>query len=210
MEKTKFLFETAKEKLAEKINAKDNLLKSSGVKDPWAMMNLLQNMQIELRQAQTDGSRYRFDLERRAAQYANLQAAKKNLEKLAAQDVPLKDVLEFDLGLRKDLDHVERLDKYIEKLVNAGYPSDEITLRQAKADYDVNKRRLDDRILQVKAEIMQKVKAKQEADIDTSMATLQTEIVPLEKFIAETREPGRRAGQGPGSHRPFLETLRRA
>lgn len=188
LERSKFLYEAAKEKLAEKVNAKENLLKSSGVKDPWAMMNLLQNTQTELRQAQTDGSRYRFDLERRTAQYANLQAAKKNLDKLAAQDVPLKDVLDFDVTLRKDLDHVERLDKYVERLINAGYPSTEITVRQAKAEFDASKKRVDEQVLRVKAEILQKVKQKQEADVDAQMANLQTEIVPLEKFVAETRE----------------------
>src|SRR5207244_3894712 len=60
--------------------------------------------------------------------------------------------------------------------------------RQAKSDYDLAKKRADERILQVKAEILQKVKQKQEADLDTSMASLQTEIVPLEKFVAETRD----------------------
>lgn len=188
LEKAKFLHEAAKEKLAEKVNAKENLLKSSGVKDPWAMMNLLQNTQSELRQAQSDWSRYRFDLERRTAQHTNVQAAKKQLEKLSAQDISLKDVLDIDLTLRKDLDHADRLEKYVERLVNAGYAPTEFTLRQAKADYDAVKKRTDEGILQVKAAIMQKVKQKQEADFDGTLAALQTEIVPLEKFVAETRD----------------------
>jgi capsular exopolysaccharide synthesis family protein len=188
LDRSKFLYETAKEKLAEKVNAKENLLKSSGVKDPWAMMNLLQNTQVELRQAQTDGSRFRFDLERRVAQLGNLQAAKKSLDKLAAQDVSLKDVLDVDITLRKDVDHVERLDKYVEALVKAGYRPDEFNLRQAKVDYELAKKRTDERVLEVKAEILKKVKQKQETDFDTQMATLQAEIVPLEKFVSETRE----------------------
>src|SRR6516164_9476047 len=114
VDKSKFHYEAAKDKLAEKVNAKENLLKSQGVKDPWAMMNLLQNTQTELRQAHADWSRYRFDLERRNAQYANAQTAKKNLEKLAAADVPLKDALELDVNLRKDIEQTDRLEKYIE------------------------------------------------------------------------------------------------
>jgi succinoglycan biosynthesis transport protein ExoP len=188
LEKAKFLYEAAKEKLAEKINAKENLLKSSGVKDPWAMMNLLQNTQTELRQTQTDWSRFRFDLERRNAQHANLQAAKKNLEKLSAKDVPLKDVLDLDINLRKDIDQVDRLEKYIERLVNAGYLPTELSFRQAKLEYATLKKQLDQQILQVKTEALQKIKGKQEADFDTTMASLQTEIVPLEKFVAETRD----------------------
>ena len=188
LERTKFLYEAAKEKLSEKVNAKENLLKSQGVKDPWAMMNLLQNTQTELRQAQTDWSRYRFDLERRNAQFANLQAAKKNLEKVSAQDVGLKDALDIDLTLRKDLDQAEKLEKYIERMVNAGYPSTEFSLRQARADYEIVRKRTDERMLQVKSEIVKKVTQKQEGDIDTTMASLQTEIVPLEKFVAETRD----------------------
>lgn len=187
-EKAKFLYEAAKEKLAEKINAKENLLKSQGVKDPWAMMNLLTNIQAELRQAQADGSRYRFDLERKTAQYANVQTARKALEKLSIKDIPMKDSLDFDPSLRKDLDHAERLEKYVERMVAAGYLPTEFTLQQAKSEYDAAKKRADERMAQVKNELLQKAKQKQEGDLDAGQANLQTEIVPLEKFVAETRD----------------------
>jgi succinoglycan biosynthesis transport protein ExoP len=188
LEKTKILYENAKEKLAEKVNAKDALLKSSGVKDPWAMMNLLQNTQSELRQAQTDWSRYRFDLERRSAQYTNVQTAKKNLDKLTAKDVPVKDALDLDSNLRKELNQVEGLEKYLERMVNAGVQATEFTFRQTKAELETIKKRSDEHLMQVKSEIADKARKKQEAEFDTSMANLQTEIVPLEKFVAETRE----------------------
>ena len=188
LDKTKFLYENAKEKLAEKVNAKDNLLKSSGVKDPWAMMNLLQNTQTELRQAQTDWSRYRFDLERRSGQYANLQTARKNLEKFTAKDVALKDALDLDMDLRKGLNQVEFLEKYIERMEAVGTLPTEFTYRQTKEDLGIIKKRTDERVQQVKTDIADKVRKKHEAEYDTTMASLQTEIVPLEKFVAETRE----------------------
>jgi capsular exopolysaccharide synthesis family protein len=188
VDKSKFHYEAAKDKLAEKVNAKENLLKSQGVKDPWAMMNLLQNTQTELRQAHADWSRYRFDLERRNAQYANLQTSKKNLEKLSPKDIPLKEALDVDVNLRKDIEQTDRLEKYVERMVNAGYVPTEYSLRQAKADLEVVKKRADERTNQVKSDILQKTKQKQEAEIDTSMASLQAEIAPLEKFVAETRE----------------------
>ncbi len=188
LEKAKFLYENAKEKLAEKVNAKDNLLKSQGVKDPWAMMNLLTNTQSELRQAQTDGSRYRFDLERKLAQFANLQAAKKNLDKLNIKDVPLKETLDFDPGLRKEADHADRLERFVERLIKMGYPASEYILQQAQADHAAAKKRVDEAMAKVKTELLQKAKQKQEADLDAAIANLQTEVVPLEKFVAETRE----------------------
>jgi polysaccharide biosynthesis transport protein len=188
LEKTKILYETAKEKLAEKVNAKDNLLKSSGVKDPWAMMNLLQNLQTELRQTQTDWARYRFDWERRIAQRANLEATKKNLEKLTAADVPLKDVLDVDFGLRKDIDQVDKMEKYLERLANSGTQATDFNFRQAKEEFETIKKRTDDRVMKVKTELADKVRKKQEGDVDAAIAALQTEIVPLEKFVAETRE----------------------
>jgi capsular exopolysaccharide synthesis family protein len=43
-------------------------------------------------------------------------------------------------------------------------------------------------LAQAKEEIVKKVRQKQEADIDAHLATLQSEVVPLEKFVAETRE----------------------
>ena len=188
LEKTKFLYEAAKEKLAEKVNAKENLLKSSGVKDPWAMMNLLTNVQSELRQAQADWSRYRFDLERKSAQYVNLQAAKKSFDKIGVTDVPLKDALDVDANLRKDFEQMDRLEKVVERMIAAGYQASEFSRRQAEADLAIVKKRTDERMIQVKAELLQKAKQKQEGDLETVMATLQTEIVPLEKFVAETRD----------------------
>jgi capsular exopolysaccharide synthesis family protein len=190
LDKTKFLFENAREKLAEKINAKDNLLKSSGVKDPWAMMNLLQNTQTELRQAQSDWSHYRFDLERKRAQHANLTAGKKKLDQMTAKDVALKDALDFDPSLRKDLDHVERLEKYLERMFKAGYQPTEFAIRQAQGELDTIKKRSDDAIKSVKTELLQKIKQKQEGDLEFNLANLQAEIVPLEKFVAETRDRG--------------------
>ena len=188
LEKTKFLYENAKEKLAEKVNQKDSLLKSSGVKDPWAMMNLLQNIQSELRQAQTDWSHFRFDLERRQAQQGNLQATKKNLAKLVAKDVPLKETLEYDISLRKDIHQVEQIEKLLERYETNGTPATDFHYRQAKADHTAIKKRADERVLLAKTEMVERLRKKQEVDVDGTMATLQSEIGPLEKFVAETRE----------------------
>jgi polysaccharide biosynthesis transport protein len=187
LDKAKFLYEAGKEKLAEKLNAKDNLLKTQGVKDPWAMMNQLGNLQTELRQAQTDGSRYRFDLERKAGQLANLQAAKKNLEKIAVE-IPLKDLVDFDQNLRREIDLMERKEKYVELMIKEGHPPTDAALRNAKSDLEKVKKRIDERTAQAKAEILQKVRQKQEADLDVNIANLQTEVAPLEKFVGETRE----------------------
>jgi polysaccharide biosynthesis transport protein len=151
-------------------------------------MNLLQNLQTELRQTQTDWSRYRFDYERRQAQRANLEATKKNLEKLTANDVPLKDALEYDFSLRKDVDQLDKMEKYVDRLIAAGATEKEFAVRQAKEDLEIMKKTTDGRVLKAKSELVEKVRKKQEGDIDTQIATLQTEIVPLEKFVAESRE----------------------
>ena len=188
LDKTKFLYEAAKEKLAEKMNAKDNLLKSSGVKDPLAMMNLLQNMQGELRQAQTDSSHYRFDLERKSGQLANLQAAKKGLEKLTGQEISVKDIQDYDLNVRKELDQVERLEKFVERLIKEGHPPGDATLRQAKADLETTKRRADERVNTVKDQFVQKIRKTKEAECEAQLANLETEVAPLKKFVAETRD----------------------
>jgi len=188
LEKTKFLYEGAKEKLAEKVNAKDNLLKGANVKDPWAMMNQLQTTQTELRQAQADGARYRFDLERKNAQLANLQAAKKTLEKLTQNDIPQKDVLDFDPNLRKEMEQVEKQEKFVERLLREGHPPTDGTLRQAKLDVDKYKKRVDDRMTKAKTDLVVRMRQKHEGDLDNHIANLQTEVVPLEKFVAETRD----------------------
>ena len=188
LDKTKLLFESAKEKLTEKVNIKENLLKGSGVKDPWAMMNLLQNLQGELRQAQTDWSRYLFDYERRKAQLVNAQAAKKNLDKLTAKDVPLKDTLDFDISLRKDVNQVEQFEKLLDRFEQNGTPANDFNYRQAKADHAAIKKRTDERLLQAKTDIIDRVRKKQEAEIDLTLANLKAEIEPLEKFVVQTRE----------------------
>lgn len=188
LEKTKFLYENAKEKLTEKVNAKDALLKNSGVKDPWAMMNLLQNTQTELRQSQADFSRHRLELERKAAQMANLQAAKKNLDKMAPNDVPQKELLDFDPGMRKDIDQVERMEKFIERMLKEGHRPDDSLLLLTRADLDKAKKKVDDRAAQIRSALMQKTRGKLASDLDTALANLQTEVTPLEKFVAETRD----------------------
>lgn len=188
LEKTRILYENAKEKLAEKVNAKDALLKSAGVKDPWAMMNLVQNTQAELRHSQADFLRHRLELERKAGMLANYQAAKKNLEKVLAKDVTQKDLLDFDPNIRKEIDQVDRLEKFIERMIKEGHPPTDPTLVQTKANLKTQQQKVDEREQQIRAEIVQKFRAKQEGDLENAMANLQSDIVPLEKFVAETRE----------------------
>jgi succinoglycan biosynthesis transport protein ExoP len=188
LEKTRLLYSAGKEKLAEKINAKENLLKSQGVKDPLAIMNLQQNLQIELRQAQADGSHYRFDLERKSAQLAGLQAAKKNLDKQAAQDILVKDLQDYDQNLRKDVDAMERKEKFIELMLKEGHPPGDSNVVNARAELARIKERVEDRTAKARAEIAAKIKLKQEGDYDLLIANAQAEVVPLEKFVAETRD----------------------
>ncbi len=188
LDKAKFLYEAAKEKLAEKTNAKENLLKSQGVKDPWAMMNLLQNLQSEQRQAHADGTRYRFDLERKAGLLANLQATKKAFDKQGPPEITIRELLDYDPNLRKEIDLAERHERLVERMIKEGHPPTDASLRQAKQEFDKAKQKVDDRAAQVKKEILAKVRNKQEADLDLQIAHLQTEVVPLEKFVAETRE----------------------
>ena len=145
LEKSKVLYEGAREKLTEKVNAKDNLLKGSGVKDPWTMMNALQVMQGDQRVAQNDLSHFRFDLERKNAQIANALAAKKNLEKFTGQEIPVKDLQDYDLSLRREFEQVERYEKFIERLVKEGHPPTDSTLRQAKVDLESTKKKADER-----------------------------------------------------------------
>lgn len=187
LDKAKFLYENGKEKLAEKVNAKENLLKSQGVKDPWAMMNLLSNLQAELRQAQLDSSRYRFDLERKVSQIGHLQTAKKNLDKLTTE-ISLREMQDYDQNLRKDLDYADRIEKYIERMIKEHHPETDSSLRQARIELEKAKKKADGRLAQAKLEIMQKIRQKQEAEIENHLTTLQAEVVPLEKFVAETRE----------------------
>lgn len=188
LDKAKLLYEGAKEKLAEKANAKENLLKSQGVKDPWAMMNLLTNLQSEQRQAQADGARYRFDLERKSRQLANLQATKKAIEKQGPPDITVRELLDYDPSLRREIDTAERHEKLIERMIKEGHPPTDASLRHAQAEFEKVKKKIDERAAQAKKELLHKVRVKQDLDIDLQIANLQTEVVPLEKFVAETRE----------------------
>lgn len=188
LEKTRLLYSAGKEKLAEKINAKDNLLKSQGVKDPLAMINVLQNLQIELRQAQADGSHYRFDLERKSAQLANLQAAKKNLDKQAAQEILIKDLQDYDQNLRRDVEAMERKEKIIDLMLKEGHPPDDSNVMNARTELARIKERVADRTAAARAEIAAKIKLKQDGEYDLAIANVQAEVVPLEKFVAETRD----------------------
>jgi capsular exopolysaccharide synthesis family protein len=187
-EKAKVLYESAKDRLRERVNAKDALLKNQGVKEPWSMMNLLVNLQSEMRQAQSDYSRHRLELERKSAQLANLRAGRKNLEKLTAEDISERDLQEYYPSLRKDLEQMEFKEKLIERLVKEGHRPTDSTRRQAEEERDKLKKQINDRKAEVRTELLQKVRVKQEADYDLAIAHLKTEVDPLDKFVAETRD----------------------
>ena len=178
LEKSKFLYESAKEKLAEKVIQKDALLKSQEVKDPWAMMNLLQNMQMELRQAQGEYANRNLELERKLAQQTNLQAIKKDVAKVITEPTQ-KELLDFDADLRKDMEQVERLEKIVETLIKEGHRPDEATRRQMEEKLGKSKKKVEERISQARADLHKKARTKYEGELDQVIANLKTDIEPL-------------------------------
>ena len=144
LEKTKVLYEAGKEKLAEKVNAKDNLLKGSNVKDPWAMMNLVQNHANRAAPGRRLTARVSASTwNARTPSSANLHAAKKNLGEARPQRTfHMKDVLDFDQNAaqRNGADGAQRKVRREDAQAKAIRPTD-ATLRQARMDVEKYKKR---------------------------------------------------------------------
>src|SRR5262249_36342869 len=96
VEKMKVLYETANEKLREKVAARDALTKGQGGKDAVSMAQKQAILMNQLTRAQEQLQQVQFEVEKKQIQLANQQATRKKLETQPAPEISLSEIQNSD------------------------------------------------------------------------------------------------------------------
>lgn len=180
VDKMRMLYEANKEKLGEKVAARDALAKGQGGKDALAMAHKQATLTNQLQRAQELHQQIQFELEKKLIQLANLQASRKKLDNQPAPDFTAHEIQESDQLLKQDLADFAKLNKFVERMVAEGHPPTEGTLVQTQRKLDKLKKKIEDRTGELREEYTGRHRKKQEADLVAAIAGLQIDIAPLE------------------------------
>jgi succinoglycan biosynthesis transport protein ExoP len=188
VDKVKLLYATSKEKLTEKFNAKEELLRAQGFKDQLALMQHQQNIQNQLQRVQDQLSSYQLEVSKKQAQLANLQATQKKLQTEPGPDASEKEMLDGDQELRTLQAKILRHERAVDIMEKAGHRETDSNLVQAKSDFAASKKKFDDRLKEVRQEFGRKNAQKQMGEIANAINLLQVELVPWEKHFEKMLE----------------------
>lgn len=180
VEKMKVLYETANEKLREKVAARDALAKGQGGKDAISMAQKQATLMNQLNRAQEQLQQVQFELEKKQIQLANQQAARKKLEAQPAPEFSLPEIQNSDLSLKQDLVEFDKTRKTVERMILAGHPKTESTLVVTEHKLETIKKKIADRTKELLDEYTARYRKKQDAEMASTIAALQIEIGPLE------------------------------
>src|SRR5260370_6681987 len=177
----------AKEKLREKVADKEGLVKLNNGKSATAMLSEQQNARHRLDRAQELLSLHQFDLDKKNARLAVMQNRKADVKTLPDPEITLKDIIALDGegSLKKDSDKVLRLENAIDILRKAGHREDDSFLVQNQRELEKVKKSVDKRVAEIRADLVARVRAKTEGDIDAAILEIRTEITPLEAHVVK-------------------------
>lgn len=188
VDKMRMLYESTKEKLSEKVAARDALAKGQGAKDAVAMMQKQANLTTQLTRAQEQSQQVQFELDKKLIQLASLQATRKKLDNQPPPEFSIREIHESDLVLKQDLVEVAKLGKFVDKMIAEGHPPTEGTLLQAQRKLDTLKKKVEDRTRELRDEYTMRHRKKMDADMVAAIAGLQVEIAPYENQAKKLSE----------------------
>jgi capsular exopolysaccharide synthesis family protein len=176
------LLEEAKEKMREKGAEKEAITKGLG-KNPQALRDEQVQNRYRLERAQENLAHHQYEMEKKTARLAVVQKHKAEIKQMAAPEIRLKDIFDMDPDLQIDVAKVKKLEATIDFLKS--HPDDDPYLLRAKRDLAKAKEKVDARLAEIRAELVEKVRKKHEADTDALVLELQTEMAPLQGYIAK-------------------------
>jgi capsular exopolysaccharide synthesis family protein len=178
------LYADAKEKLREKVDAKEALLGQRGAKDAHTLLQQQMAARFRLERAQEVLAQHQYELDKKNAKLGVLLKHKAGLEKVPAPEVPLKEVHEIDPELKLDVAKMIRLENTIDQLVNKHFHrEDDYDVRSRRAELAVLKKKVEARVAEVRADIEAKVRKKHYGDVDAAILEMETEVAPLKGHI---------------------------
>ncbi|MCI0638810.1 MAG: polysaccharide biosynthesis tyrosine autokinase [Gemmataceae bacterium] len=181
--KTKMLYEQAKEKLSEKVAAREALAKGQGAQDIQAMQYKQQLLNGLLSRAQEQHQQAQFELEKKQVQMANLETTRKKVETITPPDFLPKELQDTDQQLKLEVGQLAGLRKLVDRMINEGHPPTESTLVQTKKKLTDLEKKINDRTEELRVEYANRFRKKAESDLVVAIDALQVEMTPLQGHV---------------------------
>lgn len=188
VKKMEALFREAKDRLGEKVAAREAIARGHGAKDTAAMVHLQQAILGHLTRVQEQHFQIAYELEKKNLQLAALEASRKNLDKIELPDSSLRDIQESDPILRQEVAAMGQVRKIVDRMVAEGHPPTDGTLRQFRKKLDGMQVKVDERSKELQGLLLQRMKEKGQSDYNAAVASLQIEIVPLQNQMKKLQE----------------------
>lgn len=185
--KMKMLYEQAKEKLSEKVAAREAILSGHGAKDAAAMLSKQHLLQSQLSRTQEKHQMVAFELMRKDLYAQLLTAGKKKAEEFALPETAAKDLQETDPLLRQDLQTLKGVERAITKLEQEGHPPTDFDLRKLRANANKLRSQVEERTKELLAEAQKRIKGRGEEEHLRALEALQIDLLPLKKQEEELR-----------------------
>jgi capsular exopolysaccharide synthesis family protein len=204
--------DTLKEKLSEKIAARQGLLKGQGAPDSQAVMIKHQHAMSRLTDYQKQHGQLLFEMEKVRAKIALHKLAHKEL---TAEDIPdqaLQSLLESDPTIKAKVTQIGALEKAITRMVLAGHPPHDPALMQARRKLAKMHQEVEEQRLALRTEVFERYQKKTEGDFETVQKALELELTPLEahaKNMQDRVEQLARETEGLGRTTIQIELLNR-
>lgn len=186
--KMKMLYEQAKEKLGEKVSAREAILSGHGAKDAAAMLSKQQTMMGQLTRARDRHQQVLFELMRQDLQMQAVLAGKKKAEAFTLPDTALKDIQETDPILRQDIALLKSVEKLLDRLEQEGHPPTDFTVRQKKGSANKLRNDIATRAKELLVEHEKRIKTRAEEEYRVALEALNINMLPLKKQEEVYRE----------------------
>jgi len=183
--KMRMLYEQAKERLTEKVAAREAILSGHGAKDAAAMLGKQQGLMGQLLRAQDKHTALTYELMRKDLQVEALLAGKKKAETFTLPNTALKDIQETDPILRQDLLTLKQIDRTVTRLEQEGHPPTDFEMRKLRGNANKIRGQIEERTKELHAEHARRIKARGEEEYHIALEAMKIDMMPLKKQAEE-------------------------
>lgn len=179
LERAKLRHARGVEKLREKVNEKEDLLRSQGVKDAQSIQVRQMQINSRLQVAQEYLAQFKFELEKKNAHASYLKELKKTGDEGPPPAVAMKDLHDNDPYLKQMVDDVRKYEDRLRTLRASGHPENEFFVRVTRSRVASLRRMVDTRVAELRSQLAEKYKSRRAEEVDHALRNLGVEIEPL-------------------------------
>jgi capsular exopolysaccharide synthesis family protein len=177
----------AKQRLSEKLATKESLMNGQGAKDQASLVSRQLGAKLRLDNVYDKIRDHEYKLNMLNAKLAVMQKVKETHADQPVAEITIKELTDLDALLKEDVANMMKLDKAIKRYQNE-LRDDDFFMRQYRRDFASTKKRVDDRVQELRGELGALRRKHFEADVEAKITELKTEIAPLEGHIAKFKE----------------------